>query len=178
MNTPTPIGKKSYKEYEKELKEHKLSKVEKIELNLVGDLKKKTDVVSKIMTATNKEWKKAEELSSSTYLDLTDVYDEWRSLETKAKTFTSKVKAVEKLNQNVNSAQDELHRQLTDLINIITEATSVTKELGINVNDMSGMSEAKDIRAMSIKILDTVRQDGLRSRTMQDMEGKLKAILG
>tara|TARA_R110000737_G_C14319890_1_gene439480 strand:- start:136 stop:639 length:504 start_codon:yes stop_codon:yes gene_type:complete len=36
---PTPLGKKSYAEYEKELKEYNLSKVEKVELALVDDLK-------------------------------------------------------------------------------------------------------------------------------------------
>ena len=37
---PTPLGKKSYEEYEKELKEFNLSKVEKIELGLVDDIEK------------------------------------------------------------------------------------------------------------------------------------------
>ena len=37
---PTPLGKKSYEEYEKELKEYNLSKVEKVELGEIDDLKK------------------------------------------------------------------------------------------------------------------------------------------
>jgi len=41
MNTPTPLGK-TYEQYEKELKEYNLSKVEKIELSLVDDLAKAT----------------------------------------------------------------------------------------------------------------------------------------
>ena len=35
---PTPLGKKSYEEYEKELKEFNLSKVEKVELNTIKEL--------------------------------------------------------------------------------------------------------------------------------------------
>jgi len=35
---PTPLGKKTYEEYEKELKEFNLSKVEKIELGIVDEL--------------------------------------------------------------------------------------------------------------------------------------------
>ena len=35
---PTPLGKKSYEEYAKELKEFNLSKVEKIELGIVDEL--------------------------------------------------------------------------------------------------------------------------------------------
>ena len=37
---PTPLGKKTYEEYEKELKEFNLSKVEKVNLGLMDDLKK------------------------------------------------------------------------------------------------------------------------------------------
>ena len=36
---PTPLGKKTYEEYEKELKEFNLSKVEKVELGFVDDIK-------------------------------------------------------------------------------------------------------------------------------------------
>ena len=37
---PTPLGKKTYEEYEKELKEFNLSKVEKVQLTRMGDLRK------------------------------------------------------------------------------------------------------------------------------------------
>jgi len=37
---PTPLGKKSYEEYAKELKEFNLSKVEKVELGAIDDFKK------------------------------------------------------------------------------------------------------------------------------------------
>jgi len=40
---PTPLGKKSYEEYAKELKEFNLSKVERVELGAIDDLKKKLD---------------------------------------------------------------------------------------------------------------------------------------
>ena len=43
---PTPIGKKSYEEYAKELKEYNLSKVERVELG-VKDLEKYTDTLKK-----------------------------------------------------------------------------------------------------------------------------------
>ena len=45
-NTPTPLGKKTYEEYAKELKEFNLSaepKLEKIELGAIDDIKKKLD---------------------------------------------------------------------------------------------------------------------------------------
>ena len=44
MNKPTPLGK-TYEQYEKEVKEFNLSKVERVELNAVKDFEKKTDSV-------------------------------------------------------------------------------------------------------------------------------------
>lgn len=43
---PTPLGKKSYEEYEKELKEFNLSKVERVELALNEDIKKNVDEIT------------------------------------------------------------------------------------------------------------------------------------
>ena len=40
---PTPLGKKTYEEYAKELKEFNLSKVEKVHLGAMDDLKKAVD---------------------------------------------------------------------------------------------------------------------------------------
>ena len=44
MNTPTPLGKKSYEEYEKELKKFKLSKTYKVTLSKIDDIE---DAVSR-----------------------------------------------------------------------------------------------------------------------------------
>ena len=43
---PTPLGKKTYAEYEKELKEFNLSKVERVELALNEDIKKNVDEIT------------------------------------------------------------------------------------------------------------------------------------
>ena len=40
---PTPLGKKTYEEYAKELKEYNLSKVEKVHLGAMDDLRKAVD---------------------------------------------------------------------------------------------------------------------------------------
>jgi len=52
---PTPLGKKSYEEYEKELKEYNLSKVEKVELNLVNDFDSAWAAGFKFIEKANKE---------------------------------------------------------------------------------------------------------------------------
>ena len=46
---PTPLGKKSYEEYEKELKEYNLSKVERVELGLIDEIKDRISSSDKIM---------------------------------------------------------------------------------------------------------------------------------
>ena len=46
---PTPLGKKTYEEYAKELKEFNLSKVEKVELSLIGDLNKEIQEAKRII---------------------------------------------------------------------------------------------------------------------------------
>jgi hypothetical protein len=50
---PTPLGKKTYEEYAKELKEFNLSKVEKVELGLIDD-------INGMFKDTDKEVSKAE----------------------------------------------------------------------------------------------------------------------
>ena len=46
---PTPLGKKTYEEYEKELKEFNLSKVERVELGLIDEIKDRISSSDKIM---------------------------------------------------------------------------------------------------------------------------------
>jgi hypothetical protein len=59
---PTPLGKKTYEQYEKELKEFNLSKVEKIELGDVDDLKKLNSQMKTILSKIEKTGKKWEDL--------------------------------------------------------------------------------------------------------------------
>tara|TARA_R100000664_G_scaffold6612_1_gene11665 strand:- start:1203 stop:1685 length:483 start_codon:yes stop_codon:yes gene_type:complete len=46
---PTPLGKKTYEEYAKELKEFNLSKVERVQLGLIDDVKDRISSSNKIM---------------------------------------------------------------------------------------------------------------------------------
>ena len=52
---PTPLGKKSYEEYAKELKEFNLSKVEKIELATIPELIKEGKNAKKLINNAKKE---------------------------------------------------------------------------------------------------------------------------
>ena len=53
---PTPLGKKTYEEYEKELKEFNLSKVEKVELGLVDDFEKLFEKSEKNLMKTEPQY--------------------------------------------------------------------------------------------------------------------------
>tara|TARA_R100001594_G_scaffold83066_1_gene117743 strand:- start:1226 stop:1711 length:486 start_codon:yes stop_codon:yes gene_type:complete len=59
---PTPLGNKTYEEYEKELKEFNLSKIERIELGDVDDLIKFNKQMKTILTKIEKIGKKWENL--------------------------------------------------------------------------------------------------------------------
>jgi len=57
---PTPLGKKTYEEYEKELKEFNLSKVERVELGIIDDLKKDVETARKEVEGAERVHKAAE----------------------------------------------------------------------------------------------------------------------
>ena len=64
---PTPLGKKSYEEYEKELKEFNLSKVERVELALIDDIDKLLDNAGRTVKSADKKLISAnQELLSAT----------------------------------------------------------------------------------------------------------------
>ena len=64
---PTPLGKKSYEEYAKELKEFNLSKVERVELALIDDIDKLLDNAGKTVKSADKKLISAnQELLSAT----------------------------------------------------------------------------------------------------------------
>ena len=67
---PTPLGK-TYEQYEKELKEYNLSKVEKVELNAVKDFEKEYNNASEIHT---KGMRQTTEVDSAANKAL-DLYD-------------------------------------------------------------------------------------------------------
>ena len=57
---PTPLGKKTYEEYAKELKEFNLSKVERVELGIIDDLKKDVETARKEVEGAERVHKAAE----------------------------------------------------------------------------------------------------------------------
>jgi len=166
------MGNKSYYTNLKALQKNKIN----VKLNIAKDLNSKRQVVSRLMKTTRDEWLKAEDLSAKTFLDLADVFDEWKTLIKIAERFKTHVKEVEKQNSNSESVMFEMDKQLSDLIGLIGQAERTAKELGVDPKAISGMGEAIDIRDMSIKVKEDVRQDGTRTRSLQSMKNDLKTM--
>ena len=95
---PTPLGKKTYEEYAKELKEFNLSKAERVELNAMDDL----DKLAKKMTIAEdnmlKQLKKTDKEIFDAKSDLREVSSENNKL----------VPDMTKLMSNVEKAAKEL----------------------------------------------------------------------
>ena len=123
---PTPLGKKTYEEYEKELKEYNLSKVERVELTLAGDIKSGVKELAQIIKASEK-------ISNA---------------------FEKNGKSLEKIASNIKAnvtkarTQMEVGFAITDEgKKTIAETEKKMKELGLDPNDIPGFKEFKDLRS-------------------------------
>ena len=130
---PTPIGKKSYEEYEKELKEYNLSvepKLEKVELGLADDLKKFNSEVDKITEDVNKDSN-----------DLSKLFQELRNL---ADDFN-------KINDRRRDSVKKGKSTLKELNTLLEKTQTQAKELGIAPKDIPNFSKnskmSADLRA-------------------------------
>ena len=178
-NIPSPIGKKTYEEYAKELKEYNLSeepKLEKIELSLISDMNKSRKDVSDLAQTVNKLWIKVSEDTAKQYLDLQDLWDNWRETSKKAGTFKPIVDKLENQESDVQSTLTVLNKKTTELIGYIRKAKEASKELGIDVRDMSGYGEAVDIGNNSVSILSKIEDDTTTTRSLTAMNQMIKDI--
>ena len=173
---PTPLGKKSYEEYEKELKEFNLSKVERIDLSLVSDMNKSREDVSSLTQTTNKFWIEVSEDTAKEYLDLTDLWDKWREISKKANSYTAKTKNLEISEKAVTSFVKALETETTKLIGYIRQSKEAAKELGVDVRDMNGYGEAVDIADNTIKTINKIEKDTVTARSIKAMKEMIKEI--
>jgi len=111
---PTPLGKKTYEEYEKELKEYNLSKVERVELGLVDD-------IEKLIKSYEQDSKKLDTAMDNWYNKIASINKDFPNV---SKLYTS-------FDKNVKSLK-------SDLDNLTKQA----KELGVNVNDIPAYKNA------------------------------------
>ena len=112
---PTPLGKKTYEEYEKELKEYNLSSSKRIDLGLTDDAKtvvKEGKAVQKQLSSQMKVWTKIEGEYSKVFAKILDFLDD-----TKGTT-----QDAEKIRDEANTIYNKLEKS--------------AKELGVNINDI------------------------------------------
>ena len=117
MNKPTPLGK-TYEQYEKELKEFNLSKVERVELGLVDDFSKELNTLKKF---------------GGNYQDKIETLkdDHKKVLGTIAK-FLSKAVEAEKDTKKAK-------KMIAEISKTFSEMQKAVKELGININTIEGV---------------------------------------
>ena len=144
---PTPLGKKTYAEYEKELKEYNLSKVEKVELESIGVL----DAVS-----ANLEKRKTE--ANNLIKDYTAVRKVLEKDKGKLEELQKRVTKTEEedlqVRRDMASQADEIDKFYRALLTQIDKFKKAAKELGVNVPTKKYekfASEMFDIRNKLIK---------------------------
>ena len=114
MNTPTPLGKQTFAEYEKEVKDFKAFnlKAQKIELGLAQDLDKSVSKSEGFV----KNSKKVIERIEKAFKSYNDMWEKTRS------------------------QSSEIEKQISSNNSRIKEAKTAAKELGVNVNDIKGVA--------------------------------------
>jgi hypothetical protein len=122
---PTPLGKKSYAEYEKELKEFNLSKVERVELGLVDDLNK---MISKMIPLQKK---------AQTFIG---------KIESQGGQLQKTINALKGTLKQALKIQQDGYDYLDPSKEMLEKIETQAKELGINPNEIKGYKEAKKVR--------------------------------
>jgi superfamily II DNA helicase RecQ len=123
-NTPTPLGKKTYAEYEKELKEFNLSS-QRVELGEIDDLKRFiSNAQQKLKTATN--YHKSAEKTDTKYVK---VLDAWAKLDNQKNQLVKELRAEVKAGKSINK---EVKADLTKARKSAKVIEKQLKDLGLD----------------------------------------------
>ena len=137
---PTPLGK-TYEQYEKELKEYNLSKVEKVELALIDDLAKILDGLKSFDKVIAREGQKA----FNAYSEIQAQGNKLDEAYTEAFSF-------------IDEANDEINKS----VKLVEAIAKQAKELGVNPKDIKGTTEVVKVVANledTINTLDKYESD-------------------
>jgi len=128
---PTPLGKKTYEEYEKELKEFNLSKVERVDLGLIED---------------------AQKLAQKNY-------SAYISVSKKAKGLSKLSDTVEKLQTTFKKLDGEISSQI-DTFNKSWNSMKKKTEIAIKAAKELGVENEGPIKALKTNIEDAKKYMG------------------
>ena len=130
---PTPLGKKTYEEYAKELKEYNLSKVERVELGLVDDLDKlvaKSNTISKELTKDVSDYEKQDNILQKIYRNRIKVEEEFKKLQQEEDVESRRAGVYfDAMEEKKKEARDIRGKIEKDLSNLKKSA----KELGVDI---------------------------------------------
>ena len=143
MNKPTPLGKKSYAEYEKEMKKFKnstevnLNKTYKIKLSLVSEIDNEFDFLEQTYSEASygvefmKEWQdKIMDFNTelSIAVDNYVVNGSAVSLEEAATNMRVKIDELERTSEELGLSPSEIIRNYDEIKRILADADQVDKE--------------------------------------------------
>ena len=154
---PTPLGKKTYEEYEKELKEFNLSKVEKVHLGAMDDLRKavdklKTYDLEKDLSSLRSQYKTINGAltklkgQSKTFVKDYGKFEgkadkQWGDYQKASKLSSEIAKDLRELGIDGNSFTQEFDNALADAETIGQESFKATQNDFKNYNDIVDLTE-------------------------------------
>tara|TARA_R100001443_G_scaffold117333_1_gene141437 strand:- start:2851 stop:3474 length:624 start_codon:yes stop_codon:yes gene_type:complete len=142
---PTPLGKKTYEEYAKELKEFNLSsEVKKVELGILQDGQK---ISERVKAEIKKAQDQIADLTkfSGRANDVVKVINGMRKdIETELKKFDNASTAVGEEKRDLFMTSQKLKDAVAELDKISNELTTVAKDMGV---DVPGLADFKRLAA-------------------------------
>tara|TARA_R110000737_G_scaffold116575_1_gene149242 strand:- start:55 stop:642 length:588 start_codon:yes stop_codon:yes gene_type:complete len=151
---PTPLGKKTYEEYEKELKEYNLSKVERVELGIIDDLKKDVETARKQVEGAERLHKAAEKDDA----EINKLASEYIALEAKADKMRKETRELIKFGkENIKEAKSLLSKSKKTASTIEQQL----KDLGLDKKVISSELSEIDKLNSTLKSLDFAFLDDL-----------------
>ena len=147
---PTPLGKKTYEEYEKELKEFNLSSVHRVELGLADDVEKLTQQAKDLIPDLNR--------------DIDGIKVSEKNIVTENKLLTKREVIFDKADKKENEARKNLEK-----------AIDLSKTAVREVKESEGtLKSSKDSIEFLTKRLDKTKGKATKIRT--NLQKKLDAL--
>ena len=146
---PTPLGKKSYEEYEKELKEYKadeikLSKAQKINLGIIQDGEKASEKIKTLIKQAQSQISDVTRFTGRAE-DVVQIINGMRNdIKGELKKYDNALTALGEEKRDLFSTSSELQKAVQNLSNIAAELGTIEKDMGIKV---PGLSEFKKLAA-------------------------------
>jgi len=162
MNTPTPLGK-TYEQYEKELKEFNLSKVERVELGFVDDAEKLSKKLKSELNSANS----TEESLKESMKNFSDIEKTLAKAKISAENAQNLLSDRERFLTNSQISIEKNQLALQDKINKISTSA---KELGISTNEIPFFKDALNNVSLAEKALRQFDKTTANARKLKNRE--------